>query len=135
MLQLHGDEGPAFCDGGRAAHRLPRDQGRARRTAPPTSGRWARSTPTTTCSTPSSTGCAAAPASRSTGRWRAGISATTPLIVGGGLTADNVGEAIAATAPFAVDVASGVEAEPGIKDPDRMRAFVRAVAATSRGGR
>lgn len=51
-----------------------------------------------------------------------------PLIVSGGLDADNVAEVIAATHPFAVDVASGVEAEPGIKDPERMRAFFDAVA-------
>jgi phosphoribosylanthranilate isomerase len=49
-----------------------------------------------------------------------------PLIVGGGLDADSVGAAIAATSPFAVDVASGVETAPGIKDPDRMRAFFEA---------
>jgi phosphoribosylanthranilate isomerase len=54
-----------------------------------------------------------------------------PVIVGGGLTPENVAEAIAATSPFAVDVASGVEAEPGIKDAERMRAFVRAVRATA----
>src|ERR1039458_9592059 len=46
-----------------------------------------------------------------------------PLIVGGGLDAERVTAAIATTHPFAVDVASGVEAEPGIKDPERMRAF------------
>jgi len=54
-----------------------------------------------------------------------------PLIVSGGLDAANVSEAIAATHPYAVDVASGVESAPGIKDPERMRAFldeVRAVA-------
>jgi len=46
-----------------------------------------------------------------------------PLIVGGGLDAERVAAAIATTHPFAVDVASGVEAAPGIKDPQRMRAF------------
>ena len=54
-----------------------------------------------------------------------------PLIVAGGLDPGNVREAIAATHPFAVDVASGVESEPGIKDPELVRAFldeVRAVA-------
>jgi phosphoribosylanthranilate isomerase len=49
-----------------------------------------------------------------------------PLIVGGGLDAEHVAEAIATIRPFAVDVASGVEAEPGIKDQERMRAFFEA---------
>ncbi len=49
-----------------------------------------------------------------------------PLIVGGGLDAGRVAAAIAATHPFAVDVASGVEAAPGIKDPQLMRAFFEA---------
>ena len=52
---------------------------------------------------------------------------TTPLILSGGLTPENVGAAIAATQPFAVDVASGTEAAPGIKDPERLRAFAAAV--------
>lgn len=54
-----------------------------------------------------------------------------PLILSGGLTADNVGAAIAATHPFAVDVASGVESAPGIKDPELITAFAAAVAATA----
>jgi phosphoribosylanthranilate isomerase len=49
-----------------------------------------------------------------------------PLIVGGGLDAESVAAAIATIRPFAVDVATGVEAEPGIKDPQRMRAFFAA---------
>ena len=53
-----------------------------------------------------------------------------PLILSGGLTPVNVGEAIAAVRPFAVDVASGVESAPGYKDHERMRAFAAAVAAT-----
>jgi len=44
-----------------------------------------------------------------------------PLIVGGGLDADTVAAAIEATSPFAVDVAGGVEAAPGIKDPTACR--------------
>jgi phosphoribosylanthranilate isomerase len=51
------------------------------------------------------------------------------LILSGGLTADNVGQAIAAVSPFAVDTASGTEAEPGCKDPAKLTAFFRAVEA------
>jgi phosphoribosylanthranilate isomerase len=50
-----------------------------------------------------------------------------PLILSGGLTHENVAAAIAATQPFAVDVASGTEASPGVKDPEKLRAFAEAV--------
>ena len=50
-----------------------------------------------------------------------------PMVLSGGLNAENVAGAIAAVRPYAVDVASGVEAEPGIKDPAKLTAFVRAV--------
>ncbi len=52
-----------------------------------------------------------------------------PLILSGGLNPDNVADAIAAVHPFAVDVASGVELKPGRKDPDKLEAFAAAVAA------
>jgi phosphoribosylanthranilate isomerase len=55
---------------------------------------------------------------------------SVPLVLSGGLTPENVGAAIAATRPFAVDTASGTEAAPGVKDPDKVRAFAQAVAAT-----
>jgi phosphoribosylanthranilate isomerase len=51
-----------------------------------------------------------------------------PIVLSGGLTSDNVAEAIAATRPFAVDTASGTEASPGRKDPAKVEAFFRAVA-------
>jgi phosphoribosylanthranilate isomerase len=54
-----------------------------------------------------------------------------PLILGGGLDAEHVAAAIATARPFAVDVASGVEAAPGIKDPDRLRAFFAATEAVA----
>jgi phosphoribosylanthranilate isomerase len=56
---------------------------------------------------------------------------TVPAILAGGLRAENVAEAIAVTDPYAVDVASGVEAEPGRKDQAAMAAFFEAVKAAS----
>ena len=55
-----------------------------------------------------------------------------PLILSGGLTADNVADGIAAVKPYAVDVASGVEAAPGVKDPEKLEAFFAAVRAGAR---
>jgi phosphoribosylanthranilate isomerase len=52
---------------------------------------------------------------------------TIPLVLSGGLRAENVADAIAATRPFAVDTASGTEASPGVKDPAKVTAFVEAV--------
>jgi phosphoribosylanthranilate isomerase len=53
-----------------------------------------------------------------------------PMILSGGLTPDNVGEAVATVRPHAVDVASGVERAAGRKDPDKLDAFAAAVRAT-----
>ena len=55
-----------------------------------------------------------------------------PAILSGGLTPENVAEGIAALDPYAVDVASGVEAAPGVKDPARLAAFLSAAGASQR---
>ena len=57
---------------------------------------------------------------------------TLPLVLAGGLTPENVGRAIETLRPYAVDVASGVESEPGVKDPDKLRAFFEAVRNADR---
>jgi phosphoribosylanthranilate isomerase len=54
------------------------------------------------------------------------------LVLAGGLTPVNVGEAIGILEPWGVDVVSGVEARPGKKDPEKVRAFVKAVRAADR---
>ena len=54
------------------------------------------------------------------------------IYLAGGLTPDTVGAAIARALPYAVDVTAGVEAEPGRKDPAKMRDFVQAVRAAER---
>ena len=64
------------------------------------------------------------------GDWRAAahLAAQTPgLMLAGGLTPHNVAAAVQQTHPFAVDVASGVEYAPGMKDHDAVRAFINAV--------
>jgi phosphoribosylanthranilate isomerase len=57
----------------------------------------------------------------------ADLPADMNFVVAGGLRPDNVGEAIRILRPWGVDVASGVEARPGKKDPEGVRAFVKAV--------
>lgn len=130
LVQLHGDEGPAFCsEAGR------RTGARTIKAAPMRGAftlhdleRFHTAFHLLDGHVPGLRGGSGEPFDWSlVSRRRSRV----PLIVGGGLDAGNVGEAIAATHPFAVDVASGVESAPGIKDPERMRAFldqVRAVA-------
>jgi phosphoribosylanthranilate isomerase len=62
-----------------------------------------------------------------------GVDPATDFMLSGGLDASNVAEAVAITNARGVDVSSGVERAPGQKDPDKIRAFIRAARAAERG--
>jgi phosphoribosylanthranilate isomerase len=59
----------------------------------------------------------------------------TRLFLAGGITPENVAQAIRTAKPYAVDVCSGVEAKPGKKDPERLKAFMREVENARKGVR
>ncbi len=129
LVQLHGDEGPAYC----------------REVARRTGARVIKAVPVRHAASVRGLEAfhtdfhlldAAARGQRGgTGEtfdWElaAAHRGAVPLILSGGLNADNVVPAIRATAPYAVDTASGTESEPGRKDPAKLEAFFRAVATT-----
>jgi phosphoribosylanthranilate isomerase len=129
-VQLHGDEGPAFCTavaertGARVIKALGIGSGADIRSAE----RY--HTELHLLDT------AAGSAYGGTGRtWDWDLVAqrrsNIPLILSGGLTPDNVAEAIAAVRPWAVDVSSGVETAPGVKDPASVEAFFAAAQRTA----
>ncbi|AMV24750.1 N-(5'-phosphoribosyl)anthranilate isomerase [Gemmata sp. SH-PL17] len=60
-----------------------------------------------------------------------GFDVGVPIILAGGLTPENVADAIAVVRPWGVDVASGVESAPGVKDPDKVALFVKNVRTAS----
>jgi phosphoribosylanthranilate isomerase len=120
LVQLHGDETPAFCralglpflkalrvEGPIAVSRARSFKGRGLLLDAPSAGfggsgqafDWTLARP---------------------------ITAVVPVLLAGGLNARNVREAIRAARPFGVDVASGVESSPGVKDRREMARFVRA---------
>lgn len=129
LLQLHGDEGPAFCR--EAARRTGCKVMKAVSVREAGSVDGLRAFPTDfhllDAHVPGSRGGTGQTFNWELARRDRGL--TTPLILSGGLTPDNVGEAIAAVHPWGVDSASGTESAPGVKDPARLEAFFRAVEA------
>ena len=126
VVQLHGDEGPAYC---REVARRTGGQGDEGGAG---AGRGARARPPALPhGPPPARHLLAAHAGRDgeTFDWELARlhPDTPPVVLSGGLDADNVGQAIELARPFAVDVASGTEAAPGRKDPAKLAAFVRAV--------
>jgi phosphoribosylanthranilate isomerase len=126
MLQFHGDEGPVYC--AEAARRTgcrvikaARVRGRADVQALAPFRTDYHLLDSYTAGTPGGTG--------ETFSWEIARAhrGPVPVILSGGLTPENVADAIAAVGPYAVDVASGVEREPGRKDPDKLVAFAAAV--------
>ncbi len=123
MVQLHGDEGPAFCR--EAARRTGCKVIKALRVRSAADILGAETYRTDyhlfdahRPGTPGGTG--------ESFDWEllAGRRSEVPLILAGGLTPENVADGVVAARPFAVDVASGVEAEPGVKDHALMAAFL-----------
>lgn len=128
IIQLHGDEGPSFCT--EAARRTGAKVMKALRVRSGADIQAAEAFRTDfhlfdayRQRAPGGTG--------ESFDWEllAGRKSKVPMVLAGGLTPENVGEAIAAARPYAVDVVTGVEAEPGRKDPDRVERFFEAVAA------
>jgi phosphoribosylanthranilate isomerase len=131
LVQLHGDEGPAYCR--EAARRTGCKVMKAVRVRDAAQVQDLQRFHTDfhlldaySPRTPGGTG--------ETFAWELarGHGGEPPVVLSGGLTSDNVGEAIVAARPFAVDTASGTEAEPGRKDPAKLKAFFRAVEAADR---
>jgi len=126
FVQLHGDEGPAYC--GEIARRTGAKVIKAVRVRSRATLQAAAAYHTDLLlldahveGVPGGTG--------QTVDWELVRQAKlgAPLILSGGMNPDNVAEAIAVTQPFAVDVASGTESAPGVKDPALLQAFHEAL--------
>jgi phosphoribosylanthranilate isomerase len=128
LLQFHGDEPPDFCTQfglmSMKAFRI-RDAGSLKELTKYQTDAWLLDA----CSSDTFGG---------TGEkfnWNLAIEAQRPgkpVFLAGGLTPENVTEAIRQVQPFGVDVSSGVESSPGRKDHARVRAFIKAAKTTRR---
>ena len=126
-VQLHGHESPAACRQCRRrvikAVRLSGDSGGG---GDDPDAVWPGATLLVDAFDPRRMGGTGKPADWSRA---AQVARRRRLLLAGGLRADNVAEAVRRVAPYGVDVSSGVESRPGVKDPDRMRAFFAALVA------
>jgi phosphoribosylanthranilate isomerase len=133
MVQLHGDEGPAYC--AEVARRTGCKVIKAARVRSGADVRALASFHTDyhllDSYTPGVPGGTGESFSWELARGYRRPAHRVPVILSGGLTSDNVADAIAAVHPYAVDVASGVELTPGRKDPDKLAAFAAAVRSTT----
>jgi phosphoribosylanthranilate isomerase len=132
ILQLHGDEGPSYCDEARRRTGLRVIKAVRARDASAVRALSAYRTDFHMLDAYVA-GSWGGTGERFDWELASAHPGSPPLLLSGGLDARNVGEAIEVVRPFAVDVASGVEAEPGRKDHDELRRFFAAVeGATAR---
>jgi phosphoribosylanthranilate isomerase len=134
MLQLHGDEGPAYCR--EAARRTGCRVMKAQRGRDAASVRRLESYREADFHLLDTHSEAVRGGSGRTFDWELASHhrSRIPVVVSGGIDPTNVAEAIAAVHPFAVDSASGTEAEPGRKDPAKVEALIAAVRAADPAG-
>ena len=126
MIQLHGDEGPSYCDEVRRRTGLAVIKVGRARDASAVRALSAYRTDYHLLDT-HVPGAWGGTGERFDWELAANHPGRPPLLLSGGLTPENVADAIAVVQPFAVDVASGVEAEPGRKDPEKLRRFLDSV--------
>jgi phosphoribosylanthranilate isomerase len=136
MLQLHGDEGPVYC--GEAARRTGTKVIRAKQVAGPGDirdvERYHVDYHLLDARSERRPGLRGGTGESFDWELVRGRRSRVPLILSGGIDADNAAAAIAAVHPFALDSASGTEAAPGHKDQARMEALFAAVRAADEAG-
>ena len=126
LIQLHGDESPEYC------RRFPQERV-IKAVFPRTPGDLRSLEPYEVrafLADARDAGRYGGTGKRSDWKLAAKLRASHPLILAGGLDAGNIAEALAAVAPHAVDINSGCERAPGIKDHDRMRQIIGMIRGT-----